>query len=128
VVYGVVMAFWGALASGGGHFNLMMMAFVSPYGLGLLFWPLWGYAVATSPSKPLRVVFLLTMAAHCLGLLHYIFLTDNSDAYWYGIGVRGDPGFGAAVVATMAVYVAGHVFLWFRFLRLSRVGTLAPTP
>jgi len=122
LVYGLLMVFWGAVGSGGGHFNLLMMVFVSPYGLGLLFWPLWSYIVAVSLSPFMRAAFVATMSAHYLGLLHYIFLTDNSDSYWFANGAR-QSGFVLLVAVTLAVYLAGHLFLWIRFVR--SIGTVA---
>ncbi len=114
-IYGPVMALWGALASGGGHFNLLAMSFVAPYGVGLLFWPLWAYIVAAPPTRWMTIALGVTMAAHYLGLLHYIFLTDNSDSYWFANGAR-QQGFVLIVAATLALYVLGHLFLWSRFI------------
>src|SRR5262245_16021355 len=113
--YGVGLTLWGIIMSGGGHFNLLSMLFISPFGVGFLFWPLWGYSIAGEMSRVIRIAFLLTAGTHYLGLVYYVFGTDNSDLYWFRIGNR-QPAFGFLVILTVALYLAGQVFLWRRFL------------
>ena len=63
-VYGLALAVWGVLISGGGHFNLPFMLAVSPAWLGILLWPLWGFLAACFDSRLVKALFLVTMAAH----------------------------------------------------------------
>jgi len=78
-VYGLGLTLWGMIMSGGGHFNLLLMLFISPFGVGLLFWPLWAYLTAGAMSRVMRAVFLSTATMHYFGLIYYVFGTDNSD-------------------------------------------------
>src|SRR5688500_8150923 len=84
-VYGIALAFWGVMISGGGHFNLPIVLFISPIWAGLLFWPLWGFLSVKFDSLLSKALFLFTMAAHYVGILFYIFDADNSDGYWFRI-------------------------------------------
>ncbi len=116
LAYGLALAFWSALISGGGHFNLPIVLFISPIWLGLLLWPLWGFLSVKFDSTLSKALFLCTMAAHHLGILFYIFVPDNSDGYWFRIGMN-DPTFILFPASAIALYLAGQLFLWFRFLR-----------
>jgi hypothetical protein len=114
-LYGVGLALWGMLMSGGGHFNLLFVLFISPAGVGLLFWPLWGYLTAGAMSRVMRIAFLSTAAIHYSGLIYYVFGTGNSDLYWFRIGNR-QPAFGFLVLFSVALYLAGQIFMWRRFV------------
>ncbi len=63
-----------------------------------------------------RVFFLLTMVAHFVGLILYIVDADNSDGYWFRIGMN-DSSFILFLASAVALYLIGQSFLWFRFLR-----------
>ncbi len=116
LAYGIALAFWGALISGGGHFNLPIVLFISPIWLGLLLWPLWGFLSVSFDSLLSKALFLCTMTAHHVGILFYILNPDNSDGYWFRIGMN-DPTFILFPASAIAVYLAGQLFLWYRFLR-----------
>jgi hypothetical protein len=115
-VYGLALAVWGAIMSGGGHFNLPFMLFTSPVWLGLFLWPLWGYLSAGFNSSAAKALFLITVAAHYAGIIFYVLDPDNSDGYWFRIGMR-DPSFIWFPASAVALYLVGHLFLWLRFLR-----------
>lgn len=125
-VYGLALTFRGALMSGGGHFNLPVVLFISPLWLGLLFWPLWGFMSVGFDSRRSKVLFLCTTAAHYAGILFHLLDPHNNDGYWFRIGMR-DPDFVLIHAPTAALYLAGQLFLWFRFLRdsLGRPNKLA---
>lgn len=114
--YGLALAFWGAMISGGGHFNLPIVLFISPIWLGLLLWPLWGFLSVRFDSILSKALFVCTMVAHYVGILFYVFDPDNSDAYWFRIGMN-DPSFILFPASAVALYLAGQLFLWIRFLR-----------
>ena len=116
LAYGLALAFWSALMSGGGHFNLPVVLFISPIRLGLLLWPLWGFLSVKFDSLLFKALFLGTMAAHYAGILFYIFDPDNSDGYWFRIGMN-DPTFVLFPASAVTLYLAGQLFLWVRFLR-----------
>jgi hypothetical protein len=115
-VYGLALAVWGAMISGGGHFNLPFMLAVSPAWMGILLWPLWGFLSARFDSQLVKALFLVTMAAHYAGLYFYVRAADNSDDYWFRIGMH-DPAFIWFPASAFALYLAGQLFLWLRFLR-----------
>jgi len=118
--YGVVFTLLGLLVSGGGHFNLVGMLFASPFGLGLLFWPLWAYLTASAMSRSMRVGFVASIGAHYFAVMYYVFVTDNSDVYWFGVGNQ-DSLFGWLVVCMVAAYLAGQIVLWHRFVNADDV-------
>jgi len=124
LVFGLALAFWGVMISGGGHFNLPVMLFVSPIGIGLLFWPLWGFLSVRFNSGLSKVLFLCTMIAHLLGLGFYMFHPDNSDGYWFQIAME-DSTFILFSGSAVVLYLAGQLFLWVRFLRDSFGGKRA---
>jgi hypothetical protein len=111
-----VLAFWGIVISGGGHFNLPIMLFISPLWFGLLLWPLWGFLSVRFDSIVSKALFLLTMLAHFCGLFLYIVDADNSDRYWFRIGMN-DSSFILFPASAVALYLVGQIFLWVRFLR-----------
>jgi predicted PurR-regulated permease PerM len=88
LIYGLALALWGALVSGGGHLNLPIMLFISAVWFGLLLWPLWGFLSVRFNSIVSKTLFLLTMFAHFVGLFLYIVDADNSDGYWFRIGMN----------------------------------------
>lgn len=116
LVYGLALTFWGALISGGGHFNLPVVLFTSPVFFGLLFWPLWGFMSAGFDSRAAKAVFLCTAAAHYAGIVFYVLDSGDGDLYWFRVGMN-DPGFVSLPASAVALYLAGQSFLWVRFLR-----------
>ena len=114
--YGLALAFWSALSSSGSHFNLPIVLFISPIWLGLLLWPLWGFLSVKFDSPLSKALFLCTMAAHYAGIFFYIFDPDNSDGYWFRIGMK-DPTFILFPASAVALYLVAQLFLWARFLR-----------
>jgi hypothetical protein len=115
-IYGLALAVWSVMISGGGHFNFPFMLFTSPIWLGLFLWPLWGYLSASFDSLAMKALFLITVAAHYAGIIFYFLDPDNSDGYWFRIGMR-DPSFIWFPASAFALYLAGHLFLWLRFFR-----------
>jgi hypothetical protein len=116
LAYGLALAFWGVLISGGGHFNLPIVLFISPVWAGLLFWPLWGFLSVRFDSILSKSLFLCTMAAHYAGIAFYVLDPDNSDGYWFRIGMN-TPTFVLLPASAIGLYLAGQLFLWGRFLR-----------
>jgi hypothetical protein len=116
LVYGLALAVWGVMISGGGHFNLPFMLSISPVWLGILLWPLWGFLAARFDSALSKGLFLVTMAAHYAGIIFYVINPDNSDSYWFRIGMH-DPSFIWFPASAFALYLAGQLILWVRFLR-----------
>jgi hypothetical protein len=116
LVYGLALTFWGVLISGGGHFNLPIMLFICPVWFGLLLWPLWGFLSVRFDSVVSKTLFLLTMLAHFVGLILYMVDADNSDGYWFRIGMH-DSSFILFPASAFALYLMGQIFLWVRFLR-----------
>jgi hypothetical protein len=115
-VYGLALTTWSILISGGGHFNLPIVLFISPVWAGLLLWPLWGYLAARFDFPAGKVIFLCTMAAHYAGIAFYVLAPNNNDGYWFGIGMN-DPTFILFPASAIGPYLAGQLFLWVRFLR-----------
>lgn len=115
LAYGVALAFWGMLISGGGHFNLPIMLFVSPFWFGLLFWPLWGFLSVRFNSLPSKLLFIFTMAAHFIGLVIYVRNPDNSDGYWFDIAMH-DRTFILLPASAFLLYFVAQIFLWVRFV------------
>ena len=116
LVYGLALTFWAAMISGGGHFNLPIMLFISPVWFGLLLWPLWGFLSVRFNSLSSKLLFVCTMAAHFAGLIFYIRDPDNSDGYWFGIGMH-DRSFIFFPASAFLLYFAAQIFLWVRFLK-----------
>lgn len=115
-MYGLALAVWSAMISGGGHFNLPIMLFISPVWIGLLFWPLWGFLSVRFDSLLVKALFIVTMAVHYAGIIFYVRDPDNSDGYWFPIGMH-DSSFIWFPASAFALYLAGQLFLWFRFFR-----------
>ena len=116
LIFGLALAVWGALISGGGHFNLPIMLFISPVWFGLLLWPLWGFLSVRFDSIVSKALFLLTMVAHFVGLFLYIVDIDNSDGYWFRIGMN-DSSFILFPASAFTLYLIAQSFLWIRFVR-----------
>lgn len=116
LLFGVGLAFWAMLISGGGHFNLPIMLFVSPLWFGLLFWPLWGFLSVRFNSLSSKLLFICTMAAHFAGLVLYIWSPDNSDGYWFDIAMH-DRTFILFPASAFLLYSAAQSFLWVRFVK-----------
>jgi hypothetical protein len=116
LVFGLLLTLWAALITGGGHFNLPAMLFLSPVFFGLLLWPLWGFLSVRFNSIISKLVFVLTMAAHFIGLILYVRDPDNSDAYWFNIAMQ-DWTYIFFPASAFLLYFAAQVFLWTRFVR-----------
>ncbi len=97
------------MISGGGHFNLPIMLFISPTLMGLLLWPLWGFLSVRFNSPLSKVLFLCTMIAHFVGLGFYILDPDNSDGYWFRIAM-GDSTFIFFPASAVVLYLATQLF------------------
>ena len=118
LVYGIVLSFWGMIISGGGHFNLPGMLIMSPFGIGLLFWAIWGFLSVDFTSLLSKCLFLLLMVAHLAGLVFYLYLESDSEFYWLGIAMN-EPTFIVFLLIQVAFYLAAQIYLWSRFLRYS---------
>jgi hypothetical protein len=112
-IFGLSVAAWGVMASGAGHFVLALMLFISPFGAGLLFWPLWGYVTAGRMSVYMRITFLSTMVVHYLALIYYL-RDDGFSSDWSLI--QRQPDIGMRALLSVGVYLVAQGFLWRRFL------------
>lgn len=122
LIFGLVAGFWGVMISGGGHFILPIMLFISPFGFGLLLWPLWAFLSVRFDSKFSRVLFIATMLGHWVGSVIHIGDegTQNWQRFWFRMS---DP----MCISALVLYLAAQLFLWFRFLR-TKVGINQAAP
>ena len=95
---------------------------VSPEGFGLLLWPVLAFLSVDLTPRVSKIVLLLLLSAHYLGLALYIGLRWQSDLYWFRIGLN-NPGFILFSVASAMMYSLGQIFLWFKFFLTVCSGT-----
>ena len=115
LAYSIALTLSGVMISGGGHFNLPIVLFISPATVGFLLWPLWGFLVVKFDSLLTKALFLSTIAAHYLGIIWYLFNPGNSDMYWFRIGMK-QRYFILFPAFSVGLYLAGQIFLWARFI------------
>lgn len=102
------------LSSGGGHSNITGMLALSPFGFGLLFWPILGWLLCDLRSPVSRYVFLCLMVMHYAGLILYLSLTWDDEIHALGIAL-GYMNFVVLSGVALAIYWVGQLFLWRAF-------------
>lgn len=116
LTYGVISWLWGALGSGGGHYDLPI-ELTSP--IGFVLWPaVWALAYDLKPLRP-RIAFITLMALHYSILVAYLLNEDagTSDAYWYGIATRNNSHYVIFPVISLSAFGISQSYLWSRFAK-----------
>ena len=121
--YAGMLTTLGALSSGGGHFNLIIMLGLAPLGLGLIIWPIIWYL--SEDMKPIiaRRLFVALIGLHYVGLVIYLVFSLPSEHYWLGVASEY-PSIIILSALGICVYIVGQLFLWSRFLRETTQGLL----
>ncbi len=77
-------------------------------------WTLIGFLVGTLNSIASRFVLLLVMAVHYGTIPLLLDMAYDTDWEFFTEGFRDEPGWGAFY---LLVYAAGHVAVWWLFVR-----------
>lgn len=114
LLYGLGLAIWGVLISGGGHVLLPGFLALAPVPVGLFLWPAFGLLSADLSKKGSRIALLLLLLVHYVGFGADVYVAGWSEFYWLRIGMHNS-GFVLCLVISFAVYLAAQLFLWLRF-------------
>ncbi|MHC4401663.1 MAG: hypothetical protein ACYTG0_18485 [Planctomycetota bacterium] len=126
--YGSLLAFCAAMSTAGGHDYIMCAVFTSPlllldvraaiFGTSLV-WTLIGFLLGTLNSLASRYVLVVVMAVHYAAIPLLLTTTVGTTSEWKLLtsAFRHRP---EGVGTYLLVYVAGHVGVWWLFVRSVR--------